>query len=61
MPSEFMKSKRSVMKRGIAFETLAKWIIALLVLAIIVMGIALLKGRGADLIEKINNLFRFGR
>ena len=52
---------KNMNKRGIAFETLAKWIIALLVLAIIVMGIALLKGRGAELIEKINNLFRFGR
>ncbi len=48
-------------KRGIAFETLAKWIIALLVLAIVVLGIAILKSRGMDLMEKIQNLFRFGR
>ena len=56
-----MKLKRSAMKKGIAFETLAKWIIALLVLAIVVLAIALLKGRGVELIAKINNLFRFGR
>jgi UPF0716 family protein affecting phage T7 exclusion len=48
-------------KRGIAFETLAKWIIALLVLAIAILGIAILKSRGMDLLEKIQNLFRFGR
>ncbi|MFH0831939.1 MAG: hypothetical protein V1886_03710 [archaeon] len=48
-------------KKGIAFETLAKWIIALLVLAIVGLGIMLLKSKGADLIEKVSNLFRFGR
>lgn len=48
-------------KRGIAFETLAKWILAILVLVIVALGIVILKSRGINLIEKINNLFRFGR
>lgn len=48
-------------KRGIAFETLAKWIIALLVLVIVALSIAILKSRGTELIERIQNLFRFGR
>lgn len=47
-------------KRGIAFETLAKWIIALLVLAVVALSIAILQSRGTSLIETIQNLFRFG-
>jgi UPF0716 family protein affecting phage T7 exclusion len=50
-------------KRGveIAFETLAKWIIAILVLVIAIMGIIILKSRGSDLLNKLAELLRFGR
>ncbi len=48
-------------KRGLEFEELVKWIIALVVLIIGVLGIIILKGRGSDLMEKFLNLLKFGR
>jgi cadmium resistance protein CadD (predicted permease) len=48
-------------KRGIAFETLARWIIALAVLVIIILGIMILKSRGTSLLDKFMEVFRFGR
>lgn len=48
-------------KRGLEFEELVKWIIALVVLIIGVLGIMILKGRGSDLMEKFLNLLKFGR
>jgi hypothetical protein len=48
-------------KRGMEFEKLITWIIAITVMAIVIFGIVILKGRGYDLIDKISNIFRFGR
>ena len=48
-------------KRGLEFETLAKWIIGLIALVIVALGIVLLKSRGGSLINKIAEIFRFGR
>ena len=48
-------------KKGLELETLGKWIIVLLVLAIIVLGIMLLRGRGEDIMNKIMWILRFGR
>ena len=47
-------------KRGLEFETLIKWIIALIVLVIGVLAIIVLRGRGSDLIDKLINIFKFG-
>lgn len=48
-------------KKGLEFETLIKWIIAVVVLVIAVLGIIILKGRGSDLLEKLNAILKFGR
>jgi len=48
-------------KRGIVWNEIGGWLIALAVLAILVVGYVILKNSGLDLIDKINNLFRFGR
>lgn len=48
-------------KRGMEFETLIKWIIAIVVLIIGVLAIIILKGRGSELIDKLLNVLRFGR
>ena len=48
-------------KRGLEFETLAKWIIALLVLTIVIIGTMLLRERGSDIINKFLDFLRFGR
>ena len=47
-------------KRGIVWNELAWWIIALAVLAMIVIGIWALRDQGFDLLDKIKDLFRFG-
>lgn len=47
-------------KRGLEFETLVKWIIAILVLLIGAFGFIILKGRGSDLIDKFLKVLRFG-
>jgi hypothetical protein len=48
-------------KRGLEFETLIKWIIAVVVLIIAALGIMILSGRGSDLLEKLNAIIKFGR
>ena len=48
-------------KRGLEFETLAKWIIALLVLVIVVLGTMLLRERGSDILQNFLDFLRFGR
>ena len=46
-------------KGDIELETLAWWIIALIVLVIVVFGLFILKGKGIGAIEFIKNLFTF--
>ena len=48
-------------KGDIELETLAWWIIALVVLVIVVFGFFILKGKGIGAIEFIKNLFRFNK
>jgi uncharacterized protein (UPF0333 family) len=49
-------------KRGaIELDTLGYAIIAVVVLAIIIVGIFLLQGKGSELLDKIKDIFRFGR
>ncbi len=45
-------------KRGIAFETLIPWLIAIAVLAAIVVFAVLLRGRLVEMGSYIKNLFR---
>ncbi|MDO8517626.1 MAG: hypothetical protein Q7S33_05890 [Nanoarchaeota archaeon] len=47
-------------KKGIEMETLAYWIIAIVILAVIVMGYLILKSKDISAITYIKNLFRFG-
>lgn len=54
-----MFSKRGD-KRGIVWNEIGGWIIALAALAILIVGYVLLKGAGINLVDKINALFRFG-
>ena len=48
-------------KRGLEFETLITWIIALVALGIAILGIVILRGRGSDIIDKLLAIFRFWR
>ena len=48
-------------KNGIEMEMLGWWLIALVVLAIMIVGFIILKGKGINAIEYIKNIFRFGR
>jgi|GEM_PF-5547235 hypothetical protein len=48
-------------KRGLEFEELVKWLIALFILLIVVLGVLILKGRGSALISKFFEILRFGR
>ena len=47
-------------KKGIVSEYLPWLLIAVAVLAILVLTIFILKGKGINLIDKIKDLFRFG-
>lgn len=47
-------------KGAIELETIAYWIIALLVLTVLIVAYIVLKGKGVGAIEFIKNLFRFG-
>ena len=48
-------------KKGNEMEMLGWWLIALVVLAIMIVGFIILKGKGINAIEYIKNIFRFGR
>jgi len=51
---------KKIKKKGdIELDTLAWWIIAVVVLVIIVVAYLILSGKGAGILEKIKNLFRF--
>lgn len=52
------------MKKKIgAFEMdqLAWWIIGIAVLAVVLIGLFILKGKGMGAIQQLNNLFKFGK
>ena len=46
-------------KKAMEMEILAWWIIALGILAIMIIGYAILKAKGIDALEYLKNLFRF--
>ncbi len=48
-------------KADIELETLAWWLLALIVLAIMLVAFFVLRGKGINAIEFIKNLFRFGK
>jgi hypothetical protein len=52
--------KKRGRKKGVVSEYLPWLLIALAVLAIIMISIFLLKGKGIEFIEQIKNLFRGG-
>ncbi len=54
-------SNKTINKKGIVWHEVGLWIIALVILGIVIIGIFLLKEKGISLIEKIKELFRFGR
>jgi len=47
------------MKKGIAFDTLIKWIIAIAVLVVVLASIATQKDRIISLIQKFSEMLRF--
>ena len=47
-------------KKGIELDMLGYWILGIAVLAVIVIGIFVLKGKGAGYLDFIKDLFRFG-
>ena len=47
-------------KGAIELESLAWWIIAIVVLVVILIAYFILSGKGTGVIEHIKNLFRFG-
>ena len=48
-------------KRGIAFEVMGWWILAIAVLVIILVGYFILSEKGIDAISYIRNMLRFGK
>jgi hypothetical protein len=48
-------------KRGQVWETLAPWIIALIVLVLMVILYGIISGKGTGALEFFKNLWRFGR
>lgn len=58
---KFFKRGSSFGKKGMEMEILGWWIIALVVLAIMIAGFMILKGKGIGAIEFIKNMFRFRR
>lgn len=54
-----MRLKRG--KKGIVWSEIAWWVIGLAVLAIVIVAVMIMRGRGTDLIEQIKNIFRFGK
>jgi len=48
-------------KADIELETLAWWLLALIVLAIMLVAFFVLRSKGINAIEFIKNLFRFGK
>lgn len=51
-------SKKAV---TLALEEIIKWIIIVVILAILVIGAIILFGKGSSAIDFIKNLFRFGK
>lgn len=45
-------------KKGIAMETLAWWILSILILVIFVVGYMMLKDRGVGALEYVKGVFR---
>ena len=48
-------------KKGIELEMLGWWLLGLAVLAVVIIAIVIMKGKGTSAIDFIKNLLRFGR
>ncbi len=48
-------------KKGIEFEMIGWWVVALAVLAIMLVGFFILKDKGINVLEYVRNILRFGR
>ena len=53
--------KKRLGKKGVVWDTLAPWIIALVVLLLTAILYGLITGKGKGAIEFFKNLWRFGR
>ncbi len=52
---------KRVDKRGLVWSEIAWWIIGLAVLVLIIVLILIFKGAGTSLLDKVSDLFRFGK
>jgi UPF0716 family protein affecting phage T7 exclusion len=48
-------------KRGIVWQEIGRWLIAVVLLTIIIIGLILLKYKGINLIDKLIEFFRYQR
>lgn len=47
-------------KKGLVWREVALWVIALIVLAVAIMGIFIFKEKGFNVLEKLREFLRFG-
>ena len=48
-------------KRGIVWQEIGRWLIAVVLIVVVIIGIILLKNKGISLIDKFIEIFRYGR
>ena len=48
-------------KKGLVWYELGTWIIALAALAVVILGIIILRGKGSSIFDRIKQLFIFWR
>mgnify|MGYP001581091866 CR=1 FL=1 len=48
-------------KRGLELEVIGKWIIALIILVIIILGIFILNEKGSTILDNLKDMFIFWR
>jgi hypothetical protein len=53
--------KRGINKKGVIWSEIVWWIVGLAVLCLIIVLILIFKGSGSNLLDKISDIFRFGR
>jgi len=53
--------KETMKRKGVVWDTLAPWIIALIVLLLTAILYGLISGKGKGAIEFFKNMWRFGR
>jgi len=48
-------------KKGLEIEMIGWWVIGLAILAVVVIGLIILKAKGISAIDYLQNLLRFGK